>query len=668
MHRYKVLGKKGSGTFSSVVTAENIATGQVVALKRMKAHFKSLEQVNALREIQALKRLQGKENSIQLIEVLFNKGTGKLVLVFELMEKNLYELIKGRRKYVAPLLVKRLMWQLLRCMEHSHKHGIFHRDIKPENILISGDPTRPEDVTLRLADFGSCRGINTKQPYTEYISTRWYRPPECLLTDGYYGHEMDMFSAGCVMFEVLALFPLFPGQDETDQISKIHNVLGTPSPALLARIRRKTKNNPINTNFTPREGTGLAKLLPTGDKQALDLIERCIAYDPSNRCTASEALAHPYFDDVRHTLEQERHTAERERQAKRGGKEADRESHRESGRGKGEREAKKAKDRDRELEKVERKRSARQRKEREWERERQREREEAEREKERERQKERDRQKDLEREIERKRQREKEKDRERERRREKERALRVKQHQSGGLSQRHSLSLGTLSDGPRREGEWERERRHKDHGSPVKPLSLQPSARRIAGMHLPSPSQSNASPHAPPKYSSGHGTSGASPLPAHLARLRRARPSQGGGLAHSEGIPASGHGGMVPKPPVHASTHRGGGLQQPNRIGGRDRRYRPVRMRHRALPTLASQGVPKGSPPKGSPPKVRSVREASRRATNGSGASHSKVHGSKPRSLQPRAPQLQPSAKLPRHIRGVGDRDSSFRLPELRYQ
>jgi renal tumor antigen len=132
------------------------------------------------------------------------------------------------------------------------------RDIKPENILLLDD-------CLKLADFGSCRGIYSKQPYTEYISTRWcactvsrpwtfavwvptvcvcveavpcshlqrltrarshlcpppppprraracrYRAPECLLTDGYYNYKMDMWGVGCVMFEVVALYPLFPG-------------------------------------------------------------------------------------------------------------------------------------------------------------------------------------------------------------------------------------------------------------------------------------------------------------------------------------------------------------------------------------------------------------------------------------------------------------------------
>lgn len=110
-----------------------------------------------------------------------------------------------------------------------HRNGIFHRDIKPENVLLMDD-------SLKLADFGSCRGIYSKQPYTEYISTRWYRAPECLLTDGYYNYKMDIWGFGCVWFEILALFPLFPGNNELDQVNKIHNIMGTPSAEILAEF------------------------------------------------------------------------------------------------------------------------------------------------------------------------------------------------------------------------------------------------------------------------------------------------------------------------------------------------------------------------------------------------------------------------------------------------
>ena len=104
-----------------------------------------------------------------------------------------------------------------------HRNGIFHRDIKPENILLKNN------TNIKLADLGSCKGIYGKQPFTEYISTRWYRAPECLLTDGYYNYKMDIWGLGCVFFEMLTLFPLFPGDNEIDQVNKIHNILGSPN-------------------------------------------------------------------------------------------------------------------------------------------------------------------------------------------------------------------------------------------------------------------------------------------------------------------------------------------------------------------------------------------------------------------------------------------------------
>lgn len=142
-----------------------------VAIKKMKARFESMEQVNNLREVQALRRLSPHAHVIKLIEIIFEKATGTLALVFELMEMNLYEMIKGRRTYLPERLIKSVMWQLLKATDHMHRNGIFHRDIKPENVLI-------RDERVKLCDFGSCRGIRSKQPFTEYISTRWYRAPE----------------------------------------------------------------------------------------------------------------------------------------------------------------------------------------------------------------------------------------------------------------------------------------------------------------------------------------------------------------------------------------------------------------------------------------------------------------------------------------------------------
>lgn len=190
----------------------------------------------------------------------------------------------------------------MKSLDHMHKKGIFHRDIKPENILIESS----NDVSkgLKLADFGSCRGIYSKQPYTEYISTRWYRAPECLLTDGYYGPEMDLWGAGCVMFEITSLYPLFPGANEVDQINRIHKVFGTPSSDILAKFRAKGASH-ISFDFPAQKGIGLAQLIPHALPDCVDLLVKMLKYDASERITAREAIRHPYFKDVREAEQRE---------------------------------------------------------------------------------------------------------------------------------------------------------------------------------------------------------------------------------------------------------------------------------------------------------------------------------------------------------------------------
>ena len=170
-----------------------------------------------------------------------------------------------------------------------HKNGIFHRDIKPENILLLKNK-------VKLADLGSCKGIYSKPPFTEYISTRWYRAPECLLTDGYYNYKMDIWGVGCVFYELLTLEPIFPGDDEIDQVNKINYILGSPPEDLFEKfVKNSAHRNEFN--FEYQKGVGIYRYLNHVSPDVVDLISKMLIYDPDLRPTARECLNHKCFKE-----------------------------------------------------------------------------------------------------------------------------------------------------------------------------------------------------------------------------------------------------------------------------------------------------------------------------------------------------------------------------------
>ena len=138
--------------------------------------------MNNLREIQALRRLSPHEHIITLEEVLFDQPSGRLALVFELMDANLYEIIRGRRHHLQGQVIVSYIYQLLKALDHMHRKGIFHRDIKPENILV--DSTADLGCGLKLADFGSCRGIYSKQVRSVFLFNFFSPTLSIYLQDG----------------------------------------------------------------------------------------------------------------------------------------------------------------------------------------------------------------------------------------------------------------------------------------------------------------------------------------------------------------------------------------------------------------------------------------------------------------------------------------------------
>ncbi|XP_075246183.1 uncharacterized protein LOC142339797 isoform X2 [Convolutriloba macropyga] len=311
--KFLVVAKKGEGTFSEVLECKSkasiLATNDngttspdpnagSVAVKRLKTKYPHIHAANKNREIQAMRRLSNHPNVLKMKEILFEPKTGTLYIILDLMDMNLFEYIRTRKQYIAENRIRFYMLQLIDALRYIHKSGIFHRDVKPENILVKND-------TIRLADFGSCRSREARQPFTEYISTRWYRAPECLLTDGYYDYKMDVWAVGCVFFELNRLAPLFPGHNEIDQIDKIHRLMGTPPPELLAKFKR-SRTMSFNFPQRARDQDLLDKLLENVPQEGVDLFTRLLTYDPEARITMEDALHHLYITKLIDKLKKRR--------------------------------------------------------------------------------------------------------------------------------------------------------------------------------------------------------------------------------------------------------------------------------------------------------------------------------------------------------------------------
>lgn len=284
MKRYRVIQQIGDGTYGSVAKAEHIDSSELVAIKRMKQKFFSWEECLQLREIKSLRKLNH-PNIVKLREVI--RENNELFFVFEFMDCNIYDQIKAcQGKPMPEAQVKSIVWQVLQGLAAMHKLGFFHRDMKPENLLSKGN-------TTKIADFGLAREIRSRPPFTEYVSTRWYRAPEVLLQSRNYNSPIDLWALGAIMAELYTGRPLFPGQSESDQIFKVCQLLGSPTAKTWAEGMKLASS--MNFRFPQCVAMSLGSAVPTASASGIQLIQEMLLWDPKARPTASQALSMPYF-------------------------------------------------------------------------------------------------------------------------------------------------------------------------------------------------------------------------------------------------------------------------------------------------------------------------------------------------------------------------------------
>ncbi|KAK4703077.1 hypothetical protein P7C70_g3143, partial [Phenoliferia sp. Uapishka_3] len=302
---------------------------QLVAVKRMKKAFEGWEECMKLKELKSLRQIAMHPNIIPLYDAFLLPSTRELYFVFECMEGNLYQLTKSRRgRPLAAGLTASIFYQILAGLDHIHRSGYFHRDMKPENLLITTTgladypasslyalpgtpPEKDVVVVVKLADFGLAREINSRPPYTEYVSTRWYRAPEVLLRSRDYSVPVDMWALGTIMVEAITLKPLFPGDSEVDQIHQICQLLGNPSAEHGVDDRGRTRGGgpwvkgakmakDVGFEFpkmSPRSWTAFFDMNVVSI-EFIDCIADLLRFEPSARPTALECLNAPYFRNV----------------------------------------------------------------------------------------------------------------------------------------------------------------------------------------------------------------------------------------------------------------------------------------------------------------------------------------------------------------------------------
>ncbi|CAN1297180.1 Mitogen-activated protein kinase 15 [Linum perenne] len=296
--QYDIQEVVGKGSYGIVASAIDTHTGERVAIKKMNNIFEHVsDATRILREIKLL-RLLRHPDIVEIKHIMLPASRREfkdIYVVFELMESDLHQVIKLNND-LTPDHHQFFLYQLLRSLKYIHSAHVFHRDLKPKNILANAD------CKLKLCDFGLARVSFSNAPsaifWTDYVATRWYRAPElCGSFSSKYTPAIDIWSIGCIFAELVTGKPLFPGKNVVHQLELITDLLGTPPPESVARIRNE-KARKYLTGMSKKQSIPFTKYFPGKDPQALRLLERMLAFDPKDRPSAEEALADPYFDGL----------------------------------------------------------------------------------------------------------------------------------------------------------------------------------------------------------------------------------------------------------------------------------------------------------------------------------------------------------------------------------
>lgn len=285
VYRYEIFNILGKGTFANTFKCFDHKQKQFCAIKIIKNNKRF--QLHSEKEVKILKKIKehNADKKIGIVHMLDHFRFRKhYCIVFELLDMSLLQHLKLNNRRSFPIEVcKSFTRCLLNSLEFLHSLRIIHSDLKPSNLVFSSDTNNP----LKIIDFGTSSFF--EDLHSSYIQSRYYRAPEVILKIGL-TQASDMWSLGCVVYELVTGCILFQGKNENEVLKLIVKYKGKPPQDMI--------------NCSGRESIVWGEKscdFEFGDKGLVNFLERkfyvgCLEWQPLNRLSASEGLLHNWLN------------------------------------------------------------------------------------------------------------------------------------------------------------------------------------------------------------------------------------------------------------------------------------------------------------------------------------------------------------------------------------